>query len=124
MISFKQKGNFERTERSLEKLKRRDYIKHLDKYGAYGVQVLSAATPIDTGETRSSWSYSITSTKNGLSLSWNNSNVAGSVPVVILLQYGHGTPSGVYVQGRDFINPSIRPVMDQIAKELWKEVRE
>lgn len=94
----------------------------LEKYGREGVSALSASTPIRTGTTANSWGYVITTNRNGYSIKWTNSNVVGGVPVAILLQYGHGTGTGGYVQGRDFINPAMQPIFDKLAEEAWREV--
>jgi len=98
------------------------HLSILDKYGKIGVEALANATPVDTGETASSWNYSIEHGKNGASLTWNNSNINNGVPIAIIIQYGHGTRGGGYVQGRDYINPAMRPVFDEIADRVWKEV--
>lgn len=118
MITFNVTGNFDKTEKFLNKLNHRDYMKILDKYGNIGVQALSNATPIDSGKTASSWSYEIHSD----GIYWTNSNINRNVNIAIILQYGHGTRTGGYVQGRDYINPAMRPVFDNLANALWKEV--
>lgn len=122
MISFKHKGNFKMTEKFLINAKKFNVSKILKKYAQEGVKELSSATPVDTGETATSWDYTIKMFKNSASVTWTNSKMAGDTPLVILLQYGHGTRNGGYVQGRDFINPAIRPILDKIADEAWKEV--
>lgn len=104
MITFKHKGNFKMTEKFLHNAKKFEVSKILKKYAQQGVQKLSSATPVDTGETAASWDYTIKVSKNSASLTWTNSKMAGDTPLVILLQYGHGTRNGGYVQGRDFIN--------------------
>lgn len=116
-------GNFNKTERFLANARRLEIKKVLEKYAKTGVAALSGATPVDTGETASMWSYEIAVTRSGYSINWTNSNVVDGVPIVVLLQYGHGTGSGAYIQGRDFINPAISPIMDAIAENLWKEVQ-
>lgn len=121
-IIFRQKGNFERTERFLLKNSRKDFRPIFEKYGVLGVNELKANTPVDTGETRESWHYKVSKTSKGYSLTWYNTHMAGSIPVVILIQYGHATRGGTYVQGIDFVNPAIKPIFDRIAIELWKEV--
>lgn len=121
MITFKQSGDFKNTERFLRKAQTRNMVKLLDLYGKRGVDVLSAATPIDTGNTAGSWSYSTKVTKNSFSIEWSNSNVSDGIPVVVLIQYGH-MANGAYVLGRDFINPAIKPVFDEMVETLWKEV--
>lgn len=87
-----------------------------------GVDALSAATPVDTGKTAASWGYVITRTSDTATITWTNSNVNNGVPIALILQYGHGTGTGGYVKGRDYIKPAIRPVFDELANELWKEV--
>lgn len=94
----------------------------LEKYAKLGVSVLSSATPVDSSLTSQSWGYEVKVENGSYSITWTNSNVQNGVPVVILLQYGHATKNGGYVQGYDFINPSLRPVFDQLSNELWKEV--
>ena len=124
MVKFTSSGDFKNTIKYLNKLSDNKFLeKRLDSYGREGVAALSAATPIDTGVTASSWGYK-TSIGNGfVSITWTNSNTTpNGIPIVILLQYGHGTGTGGYVQGRDFINPAIQPLFDKIAEELWKEV--
>ena len=122
MITIKQKGNFEKVTSWLEKLKEIFRLGILNKYGRMGVDALSAATPVDSGLTASSWSYEIQNDGNSASLSFYNSNVNKGVNIAIILQYGHGTGTGGWVQGRDYINPAIQPIFDQLAEELWKEV--
>ncbi len=122
MFSLKAEGSYNKTEKFLAKLARDDIFSKLSDYGQQGVNALSAATPYRTGETSSDWSYEVISKRGEHTISWKNSHMAGGVPLVILLQYGHGTGTGGYVQGRDFINPAMRPVMDQIANDVWKAV--
>lgn len=122
MISFKHTGDFSKTTKFLERAKRGDYLKVLDKYGKEGVKALSSATPVDSGTTASSWSYKIEKGNGSAKISFLNSNVNKGVPIAIILQYGHGTRNGGYVQGRDYINPAIQPIFDRIANEAWKEV--
>ena len=122
-IKFVQHGNFSKTEKFFERCKNLFRLGVLDKYGREGVAALSMATPVDTGETASSWRYKITSTKTSISIEWLNDSVTkDGVPIVVLIQYGHGTGNGGYVQGRDFINPAIQPIFDKITDALWKEV--
>lgn len=124
MIVINHKGDFKKTTKFLSAVSRGKYIKNvLDRYGKKGVQVLSSVTPVDSGETANSWYYE-TSVKNGTySIRWKNSHKTSTgVPVVILLQYGHGTRNGGYVEGRDFINPSILPIFDEISESVWREV--
>lgn len=122
MIVIRQEGNFNKTENFLKKMSRTDFLTHLDKYGREGVRALSSATPMDTGLTANSWSYEIHSSGNTVTIYWTNSNVQSGVPIAVILQYGHGTRNGGYVQGRDYINPALRPVFDKIANDAWKEV--
>ena len=122
MISFKQKGDFSRLTRYLERVKQAIKLGLLDKYGRAGVQALSSATPKDTGLTANSWSYSITNATGSATISFHNSNIQNGLPIAIILQYGHGTGTGGWVQGRDYINPAIQPIFDQIVSEAWREV--
>lgn len=122
MISVKQSGDFEKTKKYLNRNVDDIIKKTLERYGEVGKMQLSLNTPILSGETAGSWSYVITRQKDGYTLSWHNNHMVDKTPLVILLQYGHATRSGGYVQGRDFINPAIRPVMDQIAADAWKEI--
>lgn len=122
MITFRQKGDFSKVTKYLEKVKESVHLGILDKYGREGVAALSSATPRDTGLTASSWSYKIEN-KNGVArLSFHNSNIQNGVPIAIILQYGHGTGTGGWVKGRDYINPAIQPIFDKIANEAWREV--
>lgn len=123
MIKFKQTGDFRRTEKILRKLGNGDYLKGFEKFGEAGVEALRSATPVDTGKTAASWSYSIQKTKKGLSIVWSNSNINKGVNVAVLIQYGHATGSGAYIEGVDYINPSLKPVFELIAKEAWEEVK-
>lgn len=122
MITFKQKGNFAKLTKFLEKAKESVKIGELDKYGKEGVDALKAATPVDTGKTASSWKYEIRQRNNGVEIVWSNTNIQNGVPIAIILQYGHAAKNGGWVQGIDYINPAIRPIFDKIANEAWKEV--
>lgn len=122
MIRIKQSGDFSKTERFLKKAQKMDFYKSLDKYARAGVAALASATPIDSGRTASSWDYEIVKEKGRVSIYWTNSNINKGVPIAVILQYGHGTNGGGYVQGRDYINPAIQPIFDQIADAAWKEV--
>lgn len=122
MISFNQKGDFSKALKYMNGLRGRKYRDILEKYAKEGVDVLRSNTPKDTGMTADSWDYEIVTTRKGFSINWTNSNVVGGVPVVILLQYGHATRSGSFVEGQDFINPAIRPIFERIVESLWKEV--
>ena len=122
MITFRQKGDFSKASRYLERLKEAAKLGVLDKYGREGVAALASATPTETGLTASSWTYEIERKGNSVSIVYKNSNINKGVPIAVILQYGHGTGTGGWVQGRDYINPAIQPVFDRIADDAWKEV--
>ena len=123
MISIKSKGSFNKTTKFLHNILRIDYKLILAKYGKKGVKALSDATPIDSGVTAESWKYDIEETASGLSIVWSNENLNDGVNIAILLQYGHGTRNGGYVVGRDYINPAIQPIFDEMANAVWKELK-
>jgi hypothetical protein len=122
MITITQKGDFHTVEKYLKRLKSEDISAILNRYGSLGVNALSNATPRETGLTAQSWYHTIVSRKGYYSIRWHNRHVEDGVPIAVILQYGHGTGTGGYVQGRDYIMPAIRPIFDQIAAEAWKEV--
>ena len=122
MISFRQKGDFSKLTSYFERLKKAINLSILDKYGKRGVAALSSATPVETGTTAGSWYYEIENQNGSATITFYNSNVNKGVPIAIILQYGHGTGTGGWVQGRDYINPAIQPVFDEIADEAWREV--
>ena len=122
MITFMQRGNFNNTEKMLRSAIRGDYASVLAKYGQEGVAALSAATPKRTGLTANSWYYDIETSGNTTTITWCNSNVGTGVNVAVILQYGHATKNGGYVQGIDYINPALAPIFDKIADAAWKEV--
>lgn len=122
MISFRQKGDFSNLNKYLEKVKEVVKMGDLDKYGREGVAALSSATPVDTGKTANSWYYKIERQNGSVSINFLNSNINDGVPIAIILQYGHATSTGGWVEGRDYINPAIRPLFDSIAEKAWKEV--
>lgn len=122
MIQIVQKGDFKRTYKFLEKASLIKIEKVLDKYGVMGVEALSANTPVDTGNTASSWTYKIEKKDGNYKIVWNNTNINKHVNIALVLQYGHGTGTGGYVKGIDYINPALKPVFDEIAKEVWEEV--
>ena len=122
LIRITSKGDFDNTFRFLKKMSNFKVNKILDKYGAMGVSALAAATPVDSGLTANSWGYEISVEKEGATIHWTNTNQNNGVYIAVILQYGHGTGTGGYVQGRDYINPAIRPVFDKIAEEAWMEV--
>lgn len=122
MIRFKHSGDFKHTEAFFKNATRQSPESILQKYGQAGVDALAAATPKDTGATAASWSYEIVATRSGYSIYWSNSNENRGVNIALILQYGHGTGTGGYVKGVDYINPAIRPIFDEIANAAWKEV--
>lgn len=122
MITFRQKGDFSKFTKFLERAKEVVKMGDLDKYGEAGVAALASATPKDTGMTASSWYYTIENKNGRATISFNNSNIQNGVPIAIILQYGHATGTGGWVEGRDYINPAIRPIFDKIADDAWKEV--
>ena len=122
MINFRQTGDWSKTTNFMKRLKQRKYLSFLDKYGQRGVDALSSATPVDTGKTANSWSYEIRKNGKKVSIVFKNSNIVNGVPIAIILQYGHGTRNGGWVEGRDYINPAIQPIFDEIVKEAWGEV--
>ena len=122
MFSFRSPGSFKKTEDFLNRLLHGEVYTGLDRYGRIGVDALSAATPIDTGLTASSWGYNISKGRGEYTIEWYNTNTNNGVVVAILIQYGHGTGTGGYVIGTDYINPALRPIFDQIADDVWKQV--
>lgn len=122
MITFRQRGDFSKFTNYLERLKEVAKKSDLDKYGREGVAALSSATPVRTGATANSWYYEINHQNGSVSISFYNSNINKGVPIAIILQYGHGTRNGGWVQGRDYINPAIQPIFDRIANDAWEEV--
>lgn len=122
MISFRQRGDFSKLTTFLEKAKRSFRMGELDKYGKEGVAALASATPVDSGLTADSWRYEITNKQGSAKITFYNSNIQNGVPIAIILQYGHGTRNGGWVQGRDYINPAIQPIFDKIVNEAWREV--
>jgi hypothetical protein len=122
MISFVDSGSFKRTESFLKKVSKLDIMGILNSYGRVGVAALAGNTPTETGRASSSWGYEVTRSGGGYTITWTNSDIENGFPVVIMLQYGHGTGTGGFVRGQDFINPAIRPVFDQIADQVWKVV--
>ena len=123
VVSFKHRGSFKNMEKFLKGYSSDRLLNVLHGYGNQGVSALASATPIDSGESASSWSYRVSVSRGSFFIIWENSSVTSSgTPIVILLQYGHGTRDGGFVQGKDFINPAIKPVMDRIAEDVWREV--
>lgn len=122
MIKISHRGDFNKIEKFLKKNLRSDYLNILSKYGEIGVDALASATPVATGATANSWSYEIEKKGGYVTLAWYNSNTNKGVNIAVILQYGHGTRNGGYVQGRDYINPTMRPIFDKIASDAWREV--
>ncbi len=123
MIKLTSKGDYSNATRYFERIKEVAKVGMLDHYGRLGVEALSKATPVDTGLTASSWNYEILRSRNGFTLRFNNTNIQNGCMIAIILQYGHGPRNGGYVAGRDYINPAIQPIFDEMAEKLWKEVR-
>lgn len=123
-FSFRSTGNFNETESMLKKNLNRDYTSLLNTYGEMGVVALELASPVDSGLMASSWRYDIEQSNGTISLVFHNDDIENGCNVAILVQYGHGTKSGYYVQGVDYINPALKPVFDELAKSVWKEVTE
>lgn len=121
-ITFKHTGNFSKTLQFLNVLMKKDYLNRLNNYGLEGVKALAAATPKDTGNTAAAWDYIIEDQNGRVSISWVNRNVNEGVNIAVVLNYGHGTGFGTYVQGRQYISPTIQPIFDEIADNIWKEV--
>lgn len=122
LIKVTHKGDFSHTQRFFNRLLHREYLNILEKYGREGVAALSSATPKDTGKTAESWNYSITHDSRKTTIGWYNTNVNDGVNIAVIIQYGHGTNSGTYVAGKDYINPAVKPIFDEIADNVWKEV--
>lgn len=122
MIRFKHRGDFRRTERYLKNLQHKDIYVGLDELGRLGVEALASATPVDSGLTAQSWTYQIHKGYDKVRISWENTNVNDGVNIAIILQYGHASSFGGFVEGKDYINPAIQPIFDMIAENVWKEV--
>lgn len=122
MIKITSKGKFEKTRLFFKKMSKLEIRAVLDKYGRKGVEALASATPERSGKTANSWEYEITGGDGSYAIQWNNTNVNKGVNIAIILQYGHGTGTGGYVVGRDYINPAVQPIFDEMADTIWKEV--
>lgn len=122
MITFSHKGDLSKTTRFLNKAKGATRLGDLDRYGREGVSALASATPVESGKTANSWFYEITRERGSVSITFKNSHINQGVPIAIILQYGHGTGTGGWVQGRDYINPAIQPIFDRLADDAWREV--
>lgn len=123
IIVFKQKGNFKKTRKFLKRCSNLQLDDLLDQYGKEGVEALARATPKDTGKTAASWSYAVHKSDGRITITWSNSNIVDGMPIAVILQYGHGTRNGGYVEGMDYINPAMRPIFERIAQRAWGEVR-
>lgn len=121
-FSLESKGSYKQTEDWLRKIVNGDIFKSMERYGREGVAALRSATPVESGETANSWTYEVKQDATSYSIIWSNTHVEKGRPIAILLQYGHGTGTGGYVQGRDYINPAIQPIFDRMADAAWKEV--
>lgn len=122
VIKVKQRGKFKKADVFFDNILTAAQYRNLENYARMGIQALQVATPKDTGLTSESWYYEIKTTQNGLTIEWLNSNVNEGYNVALLIQYGHGTRDGSYVEGIDYINPALRPIFDAIANDVWKEV--
>lgn len=122
MITITSSGSFENTEKFLKRMSSGEIFRALDRFGAIGVNALAAATPVESGATAAAWYYEVKRDGRSYSIIWGNHNVVAGRPIAVLLQYGHGTGTGGYVQGRDYINPALQPIFDQIAAEAWRVV--
>lgn len=124
MVTIKSSGSTKKMQNFFKSMKKRDALAKAKEIGSLGVQMLADATPVKTGLAASSWSYEIEKVDGGLNIYWNNSDVEGGLPVVLLIQYGHGTGAGAYIAPNDFINPVTKELMTQMAEETWKEVEQ
>lgn len=122
MISFRHKGDFSKTTQYLKRTGKVPHRDILDRYGREGVAALASATPVDSGQTANSWFYEIEQSAGSSVIRFNNSHINKGVPIAIILQYGHGTGTGGWVEGRDYINPAVQPVFDRLVSEVWREV--
>lgn len=122
MIRFTVTRSGNDTKAYFDRLQKIDFRGVLDKYGSIGVQALSAGTPVESGLTAASWYYEVTGGNGSYTISWYNSHEVNGVNIAVILQYGHGTGTGGYVRGRDYINPAMRPLFDQMAADLWRVV--
>jgi hypothetical protein len=122
MIKVKHKGDFSKTVKYLKRVSKASQVADLERYGKEGVEALAAATPVETGKTANSWYYVIERTKSSVTLKFLNSNIQNGIPIAVIIQYGHGTRNGGWVEGRDYINPAIQPIFDKIRDDVWREV--
>ena len=121
-IRFTHKGDFSKTTRFLQRAKQVVRLSDLDKYAKKGVEALASATPIDSGLTAESWAYEIVNKKGSITINFINTNINQSVPIAIIIQYGHATGNGGWVEGQDYINPAIQPIFDEMVSDIWREV--
>lgn len=124
-IKVKTSGSFNHSLDFLQRVKNRTYLRALGpKFGPMGVAALAAATPVESGETAEAWYFEIVDRPGYYAIHWLNSHLVdpGKIPVAVLIQYGHATGNGAYIEGRDYINPAMKPIFDQIASDMWKEV--
>lgn len=122
MISFSLSGSTEKTSSFLARMQSADLYSSISSLAQRGVTALQSATPVESGATAAAWSYEIQTSSTGITISWINTNSVNGVNIAVILQFGHGTGTGGYVSGRDYINPAIKPVMDEIANEVWRKV--
>lgn len=122
MVKLSSRGSFKNSFAFFKKMQSKSMYDILDKYGREGVAALSAATPVDTGLTAASWGYEIEINDKMAKISWWNSNTNKGTPIALLIQYGHATGNGGYVEGIDYINPAMRPIFEELEKKVWKEV--
>lgn len=122
MITFKMKGDFKHSENFFNRVLKRDLYSKLEPYAQRGLEALKDHTPVDSGRTAESWDYKIIHSKNFVRIIWTNSNTVNDVPLAVMIQYGHATGGGGYVEGIDFINPALRPLFREIADSVWREV--
>lgn len=122
MITVKSSGSFGNTEKFMRQAMNRSFIQKMNRYGEMGVAALSSATPVASGKTAMSWGYKVVVKRESVSIVWTNSNIVAGVPIAIILQYGHATGTGGFVQGVDYINPAMKPVFDKISNDFWREV--
>lgn len=124
MIRVTMHGDFSKTNSFLQRILSKIKLSSLDSWGRKGVEALSSATPVDTGKTASSWYYEIVRDDKGVRLQWLNSNVNNGVNIALIIQYGHAARNGVFIEGRDYINPTLAPIFDEIEESAWKEVKD
>ena len=122
MITIQQKGSFKNTDRFFNAMKRKQLFSRLESFGREGAAALAANTPVDSGQTANSWSYEVQVSPGRASITWTNSHINAGAKIAILIQYGHGTGTGGYVPGRDYINPVVKPLFDRIIENVWREV--